>query len=140
MLGGQTWRVAALVAKNKYPVLLRPGMVSLPMTGIPVNPLARFLEAGCTVGLLPTSDTGYATMMLDLAIHLRYGIPREKLLRGATVEAARLLGLDDRGSLAPKKRADLVVWDRDPLDQPAHVQMVIRAGKVIYHRDVQEKE
>ncbi len=128
------------MAKEKYPVLLRPSMINLPMSGISVNPLARFLEAGCDVALLPNADNNFGSVMLDLGAQLQYGVPREQLLRGVTLAAARALGLKDRGSLAKDKRADLVVWDRDPLDQPAHILMVIRGGKVVYQRDVQEKK
>jgi imidazolonepropionase len=35
----------------------------------------------------------------------------EEALRGATINGARALGLDDRGVLAPGKRADFVIWD-----------------------------
>ena len=35
----------------------------------------------------------------------------EEALRGATIHAARALGLDDRGSITPGKLADLAVWD-----------------------------
>jgi len=35
----------------------------------------------------------------------------EEALRGATVNAARALGLDDRGTLAAGQRADLAVWN-----------------------------
>jgi imidazolonepropionase len=35
----------------------------------------------------------------------------EEALRGITVNAARALGLSDRGTLALGKRADLVVWN-----------------------------
>ena len=34
----------------------------------------------------------------------------EEALRGVTVNAARALGLSDRGTLETGKRADLVVW------------------------------
>jgi imidazolonepropionase len=34
----------------------------------------------------------------------------EQALRGATVNAARALGLGDRGSLAPGQRADVARW------------------------------
>jgi imidazolonepropionase len=37
----------------------------------------------------------------------------EEALRGATINGARALGLDDRAVLAPGKRADFVVWDVD---------------------------
>ncbi|MGA9422660.1 MAG: amidohydrolase family protein, partial [Rhodanobacteraceae bacterium] len=35
----------------------------------------------------------------------------EEALRGATVNAARALGLHDRGTLAAGQRADFVVWN-----------------------------
>jgi imidazolonepropionase len=35
----------------------------------------------------------------------------EEALRGVTVHAARALGLDDRGVLAPGHRADLAIWN-----------------------------
>ena len=35
----------------------------------------------------------------------------EEALRGATVNAARALGLADRGTLEPGQRADFVVWN-----------------------------
>jgi imidazolonepropionase len=35
----------------------------------------------------------------------------EEALRGVTVNAARALGLDDRGTLAVGQRADLVAWN-----------------------------
>ena len=35
----------------------------------------------------------------------------EEALRGATLNAARALGLDDRGAVEPGKLADLAVWD-----------------------------
>jgi imidazolonepropionase len=35
----------------------------------------------------------------------------EEALRGVTVNAARALGLKDRGLIAPGLKADLVLWD-----------------------------
>jgi imidazolonepropionase len=42
----------------------------------------------------------------------------EEALAGATREAARALGLSDRGRIAPGLRADLAVWD---VEQPAEL-------------------
>ncbi|MFZ5439679.1 MAG: amidohydrolase family protein [Myxococcota bacterium] len=51
------------------------------------------------------------------------GAPRlgaADLLRIATVNGARTLGLEaETGTVAPGKRADLVVLDEDPLEAPA---------------------
>lgn len=40
-----------------------------------------------------------------------FGLTPEEALRGATANAARALGLSDRGTIAPGKLADLSVWD-----------------------------
>lgn len=46
-----------------------------------------------------------------------FGLSPEEALRGATVNAAKALGLDDRGSIEPGKLADLAVWDvRSPAE------------------------
>jgi imidazolonepropionase len=42
----------------------------------------------------------------------------EEALAGATRHAARALGLDDCGVIAPGKRADLAVWD---VEHPAEL-------------------
>ena len=41
----------------------------------------------------------------------RYSHDTEEAWRGVTVNAARALGLGDRGRLAPGLRADLALWD-----------------------------
>lgn len=60
-------------------------------------------------------------------------------LRASTLEAARQLHeADDKGSLAPGKRADLIVLDRNPLEiEPAtlrdvRVLQTIKDGEVVY--------
>ena len=61
------------------------------------------------------------------------GLGDARALRAATVDAARLLGLaDDRGEIAPGKRADLVVLagtDLDVSDVTNRVRRVFRNGR-----------
>src|SRR4029453_3489738 len=40
-----------------------------------------------------------------------FGLTPEEALLGVTANAARALGLKDRGTIAPGLRADLVLWD-----------------------------
>ena len=46
-----------------------------------------------------------------------FGLTPEEALRGATVNAARALGLTDRGSIEPGRQADLAVWDVQSPDE-----------------------
>ena len=56
-------------------------------------------------------------------------------LRAVTIDAARILGLDDRyGSLAAGKAADLVLFDGDPFEYASHVERVIVDGRLAYDR------
>jgi imidazolonepropionase-like amidohydrolase len=60
------------------------------------------------------------------------------VLASATIVAARAMGIaDEAGSLAPGKRADLVVLDADPTADIANVRrvrLVVRNGSS-YRRD-----
>jgi len=62
----------------------------------------------------------------------------EEALRGVTVNAARALGLSDRGVVAPGKRADLA---RFQIEEPAELAYriggnasrgAVRAGRPVY--------
>jgi hypothetical protein len=68
-------------------------------------------------------------------------LERQEALRGFTLDAAWSLFLDDLvGSLEPGKRADLVVWDRDPMRVPVDEIPAVRAdltlvgGEVVHRR------
>ncbi len=66
-----------------------------------------------------------------------FGLTPEEALRGATVNAARALGLKDRGMIAPGMKADVVLWNVEapghlayPLGfNPCHV--IIRNGREV---------
>jgi len=56
------------------------------------------------------------TLSLPLMIHLAcvdFRLTPEEAVRGATVNAARALGLADRGTLAVGQRADFALWDHE---------------------------
>lgn len=78
--------------------------------------VARLGEDGAIAG---------STLTLDRAVRtaVAAGIPLETALLAATEAPARRLGFDDRGTLAPGLRADLVVLDDD-----LEVVDVVRAG------------
>ena len=61
-------------------------------------------------------------------------------LIAATTQAAACLGFDDAGVLAPMRRADLVVLDRDPfeanwLEAPPEIVATIAGGEIVFDRD-----
>ena len=59
-----------------------------------------------------TSPLRSLRLAMSMACTL-FRLTPEEALRGATVNAARALGLSDRGRLARGQRADFTVWDAD---------------------------
>lgn len=60
------------------------------------------------------------------------GVPASKALRAATIEAARCLGRDDLGHVAPGTTGHLVILDGDPRDEVAalaRVDVVVLGGR-----------
>ena len=63
------------------------------------------------------------------------GLGFERALSAITLDAAKILGIDDRfGSLEPGKVADLVLYDGDPFEHATHVTATIQDGRVVFDR------
>ncbi len=78
----------------------------------------------------------------EMALFARAGFPNATILRLATLDSARALGLDKQiGSIAPGKRADLFVVDGDPLADIRQIGAVVstmRAGVVFASQPLYE--
>jgi imidazolonepropionase-like amidohydrolase len=62
-------------------------------------------------------------------------IPPERAIRWLTANAARALGVDTQvGTLEPGKRADVVIWNRDPFSVYALADRVYIDGAIVYDR------
>ncbi len=83
---------------------------------------------------LESGNLAGSTLTMNRAVNnivRKVGINIEESVRMASLNPARLLGLDkDRGSLTPGKRADIAV-----LDDNFEVICTIKKGKVIYSKD-----
>lgn len=71
-------------------------------------------------------------VLFEAGMALAYGLDEANARRAITIEAARLLGVDDRvGSLEPGKDADLALYDGDPFEFTTHCVGVIIDGDVV---------
>ena len=71
----------------------------------------------------------------EAAMAMVYGLGFERALRAITIDAAKILEIDDRfGTLEPGKAADLVLYDGDPFEHATHVAAVVVDGRVVHDR------
>lgn len=112
--------VAAMARAGTVAVLLPGAFYFLGETKVP--PVDALRRAGVPIALAtdhnPGSSPGLSLLlMLSMGCTL-FGLTPQEALRGVTVNAARALGLHDRGTLIAGARADFCVWD---LDHPAEL-------------------
>lgn len=92
-------------------------------------------QAGLLVGLqsgLENYVPKTRVVLFEAAIAARYGCSFEEALRMVTIDAARILGVEQRvGSLEPGKDADLALYDGDPFEYTSHCTMVVIEGEVV---------
>jgi imidazolonepropionase-like amidohydrolase len=69
----------------------------------------------------------------ELELYVRAGLSPAEALRAATRDAAGAMGLEGEGGIAPGRRADLLVLDRDPLADISAIRTgryVVAGGRV----------
>jgi imidazolonepropionase-like amidohydrolase len=96
-------------------------------------------DAGIPVESGTDSLAGF-TLVRELELHVRAGIPAARVLADATLGAARIMKADDRlGSVAPGRLADLVLVEGDPTRQISdirHPVMVMKDGVLYYPSEI----
>lgn len=88
------------------------------------------IAAGSDSAEIPHGDN-----VLEPLALVETGLTPLAALRAATVDAAAVLGLDDRGRIAPGLRADLVAVEGDPaadVEAVRNVRFVMKAGEVVF--------
>jgi imidazolonepropionase len=110
--------IQAMAAAGTVAVLLPGAFYALRETKRPPIDLLR--QHGVPMAIATDCNPGTSPLLsLRLAAGMActlFRLTPEEALRGVTVNAARALGLHDRGTLAPGQRADLLIWN---VQQPA---------------------
>lgn len=90
------------------------------------------IVSGTDTGAVRSLVPGFA-LHRELALLSGAGLSNTELLRAATARAAEALRRDDLGTIAPGKRADLLLVRRDPLrdiDALREIHRVVQDGRV----------
>ncbi len=107
--------IAAMKAAGSVAVLLPGAYYFLRDTKRP--PVQALRDAGVPMAIATDHNPGSSPclsllLMLNMACTL-FRLTPEEAWRGVTVNAARALGLPDRGTLAPGQRADFAIYDAE---------------------------
>jgi len=134
--GTEGYLIADYLAKEGIPVITGPIMTdrSKPeLANMKAENTAVLARAGVQVAICtdhPETPIGYLPLCAALAA--RAGMDEEEALAAITINAACILGVDDRlGSLTPGKDADIVVMDGHPFDWRSRVTHVFIDGQEV---------
>jgi imidazolonepropionase-like amidohydrolase len=146
VLGPDCYKAAALLAREKLPVILDPQLVvwktneetnEEEMKVIPqIFDKAKVKFAFQT----DTSRYGRRYLWYQAATAVRYGMKRTEALKSITLYPAQFTGIDDRfGSIEKGKEANLLFLTGDPLDAQTWVDKVMLGGRVVYEKEKDER-
>ena len=132
--------ILAMKAAGTVAVLLPGAFYTLGETKLPPIDLLRKHNVSMAIG--SDSNPGSSPMLsLKLMINMAstlFKLTPEEALAGVTRNAAKALGLKDRGILETGKQADMVIWDIEhPAELAYHaggnqVLRIIKNGETIY--------
>ena len=133
----EAWRVAVDIAAANVPVILNPtdnlpsGFEAMAAT---LSNAERLAAAGVTIAFYD-SGIGYTHNTRSLpqlaGIAVANGLDYDTAIAAITANPAKIWGLGDKmGTLARGKRADIVVWNGDPLELASRPIAVIIDGKL----------
>jgi imidazolonepropionase-like amidohydrolase len=145
-LATEGYLIADAIAAAKVPVLVHPTM-QRPATAetfhTTLNNAAILAERGVPVAITSAYESYVPKTRVpryEAAVAMVNGLGFDRALRAITLDAARILKIDDRfGSLEPGKVADVILYDGDPLETTTHVTHVVLGGALVYDRAVEAK-
>lgn len=120
--GSESWQIAPLLKQHDIAVILGPEHV-LPDNedediDQPFKTPAALQKAGVLFALNDnTTNTRFRNLSFNAGTAATYGLSREEALSSITLNAAKILGIDDKtGSIEVGKDANIVISEGDILD------------------------
>jgi len=101
---------------------------------------AALYEAGVKFAISGGSGSLYTDRLpYEAGVAVAFGLPEEEALKAVTINAAELMGLDDRiGSLVAGKQATLLITTGTPLDMTSDIEQAYIQGRELDMNDIQK--
>jgi imidazolonepropionase-like amidohydrolase len=125
------------IKSSGFPVIVHPTMYRAggETESLSMENASKLKKAGIPVAL----QSGYETyvpktrvVLFEAALTVAYGLTFEEALSTITIDAARVIGWDNRlGSIKVGKDADLAMYDGDPFEYTTHCVGTMINGKVV---------
>ncbi|RYG33651.1 hypothetical protein EON81_17655, partial [bacterium] len=136
------WRMTAEVKASGLPILLVPPVAQSPSEDSTVDEYDPYDTSMAFATVLQRAGIPFAFASQDwetaMNLPLRagrmcaFGLPHDAAMRGLTLDAARILGLEkDLGSLEAGKMANVIVTDGDPLEVTTSLRYLFMDGKPV---------
>lgn len=133
----EAYLVVDRIKEAGVPVIIHPSMRRAGMgetENLSFETAAKLRKAGIPVAL-QSGYEGYVpktrVALFEAGIAAANGLSFDDALASITVDAARIIGVDDRvGSLQPGRDADVAVFDGDPFEYTTHCTVVVVNGRV----------
>jgi imidazolonepropionase-like amidohydrolase len=127
-------RVVDLLASKQVSVVTGPELIRTVERAEVNLPLALSVR-GVPVAFQSQATSGARHLPLAVSYAVRHGLGAEDALAGLTARAAKLMGLENVGTLAVGKDADLVVLSGPPFELSTRVLAVMIDGEWVYQSD-----
>ncbi len=125
------------IRKSGFPVIVHPTMARTfgDAETLSFETAARLRKAGIRVALQSGFESHVPktrVVLFEAAVAAANGLSFEEALATITIDAARLLGIENRvGSLEPGKDGDLALYDGDPFEYVSHCVGTVIEGEVV---------
>lgn len=131
--------IADYIAENKLCAMVGPTFGSrtkIELKNISFDTARILTEKGIKVSIItdhPVIPQGSLNMCAALA--MKAGLPEKEALKAVTINPAQVLGIDHlKGELRENLDADVVIWDKHPLDLQAKTERVYVLGQEVFGR------
>jgi hypothetical protein len=101
---------------------------------------AMLYEAGVKFAISGGSGSLYTDRLpYEAGVAVAFGLPEEEAIKAVTINAAELMGLDDRiGSLEPGKQATFLITTGTPIDMTSNIEQAYIQGRELDMNDIQK--